>query len=86
MNKAEFKYDTRIVEQGTSRIQKMTANNGDIYFEMKPGTAPASADGMYLCEFLALSSTKAFIRASFTAANTVTLQYTDGKGTSGSGT
>lgn len=86
MNKAEFRYDPRIVEEYPTKIQKMTANNGDIYFEMTPGTAPASADGMYIAEFLALSSTSVFTRISFTAANTVTLQYADGKGTTGSTT
>ena len=88
MNKAEFKYDDRIVEQGTSRIQKMTANHGDIYFEMTPGTAPASADAMYVAEFLALGSTALGtvprVNVAFTGASSVTLTYTDGKGNTGS--
>lgn len=84
MNKAEFRYDPRIVEQGTSRIQKMTANGGDIYFEMTPGTAPASADAMFVAEFLALSSTMAYARIAFSGASSVTLTYADGKGNTGS--
>ena len=81
MNKAEFRYDSRIT---TDRLNKMTANNGDIYFEMKPGTAEASANAMYVCEFLALSSTTAFARIYFTGNSSVTLEYADGKGNTGS--
>ena len=63
----------------------MGANNGSIYFEMTPGTAPASANGMYIAEFLALSSTTAFARIAFTGASSVTLTYADGKGHTGTG-
>ena len=83
MNKAEFRYDPRIVEYGTSAISKMTANSGDVYFEMTPGTAEASADNMYLFEFLALSSTTAFANVAFTGASSITLSYADGKGHTG---
>ena len=84
MNKfGEFRYDDRIVEHGTSSIGKMGANNGSVYFEMTPGTAEASANGMYVCEFLSLSSTTAFARIAFTGASSVTLTYADGKGHTG---
>ena len=83
MNKAEFRYDPRIVEYGTSSISKMTANSGDVYFEMTPGTAPASADNNYLFEFLALSSTTVFANVAFTGASSVTMTYADGKGNTG---
>jgi len=86
MNKfGEFRYDDRIVETGTSAIDKMGANNGAIYWEMTPGTAPASANGMYIAEFLALNSTTAFIRIAFSGASSVTLTYADGKGNTGTG-
>ena len=86
MNKfGEFRYDDRIVETGTSALDKMGANNGAIYWEMTPGTAPASANGMYVAEFLALNSTTAFVRIAFSGASSVTLTYADGKGTTGTG-
>ena len=78
----EFRYDDRY---GTSSINKMGANNGSIYFEMTPGTAPASADNMYICEFLALSSTTVFANVAFTGASSITLTYADGKGHTGTG-
>ena len=85
MNKATFIYDTRIVEHGTTNISKMTANNGDIYFEMTPGTAPASANAMYIAEFLSLGSTTVFANVAFTGASSITLTYADGKGNTGTG-
>ena len=86
MNKfGEFRYDDRIVETGTSAIDKMGANNGAIYWEMTPETAPASANGMYICEFLALNSTTAFMRLAYSGASSVTLTYADGKGNTGTG-
>ena len=81
----EFRYDDRIAEHTTSSIGKMGANNGSIYFEMTPGTAPASANGMYIAEFLALSSTTVFANVAFTGASSITLTYADGKGNTGTG-
>ena len=83
MNKAEFRYDPRIVEYGTSALSKMTANNGDIYFEMTPGTAEASANNMYVAEFLSLGSTTVFANIAFTNNSSLTLTYADGKGHTG---
>lgn len=80
MNKAEFRYDSRIT---TDHISKMTANTGDVYFEMTPGTAEASADNMYLFEFLSLGSTTVFANVAFTGASSITLTYADGKGNTG---
>ena len=75
--KAQFLYDVRIANEKNS-IKKMTANHGSIYWEMTPGTAPASADGMFVCEFTAISTTAIYAKVYFTAANTLTLAYADG--------
>jgi len=86
MNKyGEFRYNDGIAELGTIAIDKMGANNGAIYWEMTPGTAPASANGMYVAEFLAVNTTTAFARISFTGASSITLTYADGKGHTGTG-
>lgn len=75
--KAEFLYDPRIASENGA-VRKMTANHGDVYFEMTPGTAPASASGMYVCEFTAIATTGIYAKIYFTAANTLTLAYADG--------
>jgi len=75
--KSTFLYDPRVASENGA-IRKMTSHHGSVYFEMTPGTAPGSANGMYICEFLALSSTSIFARVSFTGASSVTLQYNDG--------
>ena len=75
--KATFLYDVRIANEKNS-LKKMTSRHGSIYFEMTPGTAPASADGMFLCEFTSIASTSIYAKVYFTAANTITLAYNDG--------
>jgi len=80
MKREKYLYDPRVVEDYSTKISGVGVNNGEIYFEMTPGTAPASANGMYICEFLAPTSTSVFIRLAFSGASSVTLTYADGKG------
>lgn len=80
MGKAEFLYDPRIASENGA-IRKMTANHGDVCFEMTPGTAPADANGMYICEFTAIATTAIYAKVYFSGVNTVTLSYADGTNT-----
>ena len=85
MRREKFLYDSRDYDYTASIISGVGNRSGTIYWEMTPGTAPASANGMYVCEFVALSSTSAFIRLAFSGASSVTLTYADGLGHTGTG-
>ena len=77
--KAEFRYDPRIASENGA-VRKMTSRHGDIFWEMTPGTAPASANGMYVAHFLSLRSDAIYISIEFTNANEITLTYADAHG------
>ena len=83
MKKGNFKYDTRDYNYTAGILSGIGTKSGEIYWEMTPGTAPASANGMYIAEFLSLGSTSAFIRVAFSGASSITLTYADGKGHTG---
>lgn len=72
----EWRYDPRIHQQRAGSCSGLTARRGRILFQCKPGTAPASANGMYIGEWRNLSGTH-YILLYFSGASTVTLAYLD---------
>jgi len=78
-------YDSRDYNYTAGIISGIGNRVGEIYWEMTPGTAPASANAMYVGEWVAVGSTTSFMRVYFSGASSVTLQYADGKGHTGTG-
>jgi len=78
----EWRYDPK--EGVSGACEQLTPRKGRILFQVTPGTAPASANGMYVGEWY--YSTTSYIRMYFSANNTITLAYMDKKGTARSGT
>ena len=78
----QFTYDPRIGVIG--RLKRMTPRRGRILFQMTPGTAPASASGMYVGVFQKDSNN--YIKVYFSAANTITLAFKDAVASEGTDT
>ena len=81
----EWRYDPRIHQHAAGSCSELQARKGRVLFQMTPGTAPASANAMYIGEWSPLHSGFTYFYVHFSAANTVTLGYVDqaGNGTTG---
>ena len=47
----EWRYDPRIHQHRAGSCSGLTPRKGRVLFQMTPGTAPASASGMYIGEW-----------------------------------
>jgi len=80
----EWIYDIRRADVVAGSVDKLMPRQGVILFQVTPGTAPASASGMYIGAWHNLCAN--YIKLYFSAADTVTLAYYDLSASERSGT
>jgi len=75
----EWRYDPRISQHVAGSCSGLTPRKGRVLFQMTPGTAPASANGMYIGEWanVKTGAGNCYFSAHFSANNEVTLTYVD---------
>jgi hypothetical protein len=71
----EWRYDPRLSQHAAGSCSGLTARRGRILFQCTPGTAPASASGMYVGQWSNLSAN--YISLYFSGATEITLKYYD---------
>ena len=75
----EWRYDPRISQHVAGSCSGLTPRKGRVLFQMTPGTAPASANTMYIGEWanVKTGAGNCYFSAHFSANNEVTLTYVD---------
>ena len=76
----EWRYDPRIHQHAAGTCSGLEPRRGRVLFQMTPGTAPASANALYIGEWANTHSGFTYFYLHFSAANTVTLGYVDQAG------